>query len=47
MNYITEYSLNELDENNYKVEKKKIVWDDVKSNLETWHDEIADIILNK
>lgn len=27
MNHIIEYSLNELDKNNYKVEKKKIIWE--------------------
>lgn len=47
MNNIIEYSLNELDKNNYKVEKKKIIWEDIKKNLEIWHDEIANIILNK
>ena len=47
MNNIREYSLNDLDKNNYKVEKKKIIWEDIKKNLEIWHDEIANIILNK
>ena len=47
MNNIIEYSLNELDKNNYKVEKMKIIWEDIKKNLEIWHDEIANIILNK
>ena len=44
---IIQYSLQKMEDNNYKVEKKQIDWNNLITNCDEWHKELADIILNK
>ncbi len=44
---IIQYSVQKIGDNNYKVQKKQIDWNNLITSYEEWHKELADIILNK